>query len=164
MSIYDIPVTRSDGTTTTPGEYRGHVLLIVNVASRCGLTPQYAGLEALSRKYRDAGLIVLGFPCNQFMGQEPGDAAAIGQFCKLTYDVTFPVFAKIDVNGSDAHPLYRFLKSQRRGLFGTSAIKWNFTKFLVGRDGAVVARYGPLASPESLDPAIASILAEPAVV
>jgi glutathione peroxidase len=159
MSLYDIPVSRLDGTETTLGEYRGRVLLIVNVASKCGFTSQYAGLEALYRKYRDAGLTVFGFPCNQFLGQEPGDAAAIGQFCSLTYDVTFPVFAKVKVNGADAHPLYRFLKSERRGTLGSSAIKWNFSKFLVGRDGTVEARFGPIASPASLEPAIERLLA-----
>lgn len=148
--IYDIPVTSLDGRETTLAEYRGRPLVIVNVASKCGFTPQYAGLEALWRKYKDRGLVVLGFPCNQFGGQEPGDAEEIGSFCRLTYDVTFPMFAKVDVNGDDAHPLYRHLKAERPGLLGTGAIKWNFTKFLVGPDGEVLKRYAPQDAPETL--------------
>ncbi len=149
-SIYDIPVTALDGTAGTLAPYRGRVMLIVNVASRCGFTPQYAGLEALYRTYRDRGFVVLGFPCNQFMNQEPGDAAAIGAFCSLDRGVTFPIFEKVAVNGPDAHPLYRHLKAARRGLLWTTAVKWNFTKFLVGRDGAVVGRYSALTKPEAL--------------
>jgi glutathione peroxidase len=122
----------------------------VNVASKCGYTSQYKGLEALYRKHRDAGLVVLGFPCDQFGHQEPGDEAEIAGFCSMTYDVTFPMFAKIDVNGPNAHPLYEFLKAQKRGLFGAS-INWNFTKFLVGRDGAVTARYGSAEKPEAIE-------------
>jgi glutathione peroxidase len=157
-SLHEISVRRLDGTAGTLAEFRGKVLLIVNVASRCGFTPQYAGLEALHRKYRDRGFEVLGFPCNQFGAQEPGSEAEIGAFCSSTYDVTFPVFGKIEVNGGDAHPLYQHLKNAKPGILGTEAIKWNFTKFLVDRQGEVVARYAPKDSPESLDSAIAALL------
>ena len=150
-SIYSIPVRTIDLEETTLEKYRGNVLLIVNTASKCGFTPQYEGLEALHRKYADRGLVVLGFPCNQFGAQEPGDETEIRSFCKLRYDVSFPMFAKLDVNGNDAHPLYRLLKSARPGLLGTEAIKWNFTKFLVDRDGAVIRRYAPSDTPESLE-------------
>lgn len=149
-SIYDIPVTTIDGTPTTLAEYRGKVLLVVNVASKCSFTPQYAGLEELYRKYRDRGLVVLGFPCNQFLWQEPGDGDAIKSFCTLKYDVTFPLFAKVDVNGTDAHPLYQHLKQAARGWLGTKSVKWNFTKFLVGRGGTAVRRYGTATRPEQL--------------
>jgi glutathione peroxidase len=135
------------------------VLLIVNVASRCGYTPQYAGLEALYERFRGRGLAVLGFPCDQFGHQEPGDAAEIREFCSLNYHVSFPLFAKIDVNGAATHPLYKFLKSARPGLLGSEAIKWNFTKFLVGRDGAVLKRYAPADKPESLSADIEATLA-----
>lgn len=157
-SIYDIPVTTIDGTPTTLAEYRGKVLLVVNVASKCGFTPQYAGLEELYRKYKDRGLVVLGFPCNQFLWQEPGDGDAIQSFCTLKYDVTFPMFAKVDVNGSGAHPLYRHLKSAARGLLGTKSVKWNFTKFLVGREGNAVRRYGTATKPEQLAADIEKLL------
>ena len=150
-SIYSIPVRTIDLEETTLEKYRGNVLLIVNTASKCGFTPQYEGLEALHCKYADRGLVVLGFPCNQFGAQEPGDETEIRSFCKLRYDVSFPMFAKLDVNGNDAHPLYRLLKSARPGLLGTEAIKWNFTKFLVDRDGAVIRRYAPSDTPESLE-------------
>jgi glutathione peroxidase len=149
-SIYDIPVTALDGTIGTLGEYRGKVLLIVNVASRCGFTPQYAGLEDLHRTYKDRGLVVLGFPCNQFLWQEPGTADDIRTFCSLKYDVTFPVFAKVRVNGPDAHPLYQHLRHARRGFLWTRAVKWNFTKFLVDRSGEVVGRFSALTSPRKL--------------
>ena len=139
-------------------DYRGQVLLVVNVASRCGMTPQYTGLEALYRKYKDRGFAVLGFPCNQFGAQEPGTEAEIQSFCSTNYDVTFPMFAKIDVNGADAHPLYAYLKGEKPGLLGTEAIKWNFTKFLVGRDGKVVRRYAPTDKPEDIDSAVAAAL------
>jgi glutathione peroxidase len=155
---YDIPVTTITGERTTLAPYRGRVLLIVNVASQCGFTPQYAGLEALHRTYGPRGLTVLGFPCDQFGHQEPGDEAEIASFCSLTYDVTFPMFAKIDVNGPRTHPLYRWLKRSRRGVLGTTAIKWNFTKFLVGRDGVVQRRYSPNDSPESLAGPIEALL------
>ncbi|HET7369540.1 MAG TPA: glutathione peroxidase [Gammaproteobacteria bacterium] len=149
MSLFDIEVTTIDGEQETLARYRGKILLIVNVASRCGFTPQYAGLESLYRRYRDEGLVVLGFPCNQFAHQEPGDETAIQQFCSTTYDVTFPLFAKVDVNGPNTHPLYRHLKSQQRGLLG-SRIKWNFTKFLVDREGRVRKRYAPTVKPERI--------------
>jgi glutathione peroxidase len=158
MSIYDITATRLDGSSTDLAEFRGKTLLIVNVASRCGFTPQYAGLEALHRKYRDRGFAVLGFPCNQFGAQEPGSEAEIGAFCHSTYDVTFPMFAKVEVNGPDAHPLYQHLKSARPGILGTEAIKWNFTKFLVNGNGDVVERYAPKDTPESLDSAVAAAM------
>lgn len=159
MSIYDIAVTTIDGKAQTMAEYRGRVLLIVNVASKCGYTPQYAGLEALYRQYKDQGLTILGFPCDQFGNQEPGDEASIREFCSLTYDVTFPMFAKIEVNGAGTHPLYRHLKESRPGLLGSTAIKWNFTKFLVGRDGAVLRRYAPTDTPERIEPDIVPLLA-----
>jgi glutathione peroxidase len=150
VTLYDIPVTTLQGEATTLAPYRGQVLLIVNVASRCGLTPQYAGLEQLHRTHHASGFSVLGFPCNQFGAQEPGDAEQIAQFCNSTYDVTFPMFAKVDVNGPDAHPLWVHLKQERPGLLGTEAIKWNFTKFLVGRDGTVLRRYAPTDTPDDL--------------
>jgi glutathione peroxidase len=158
MSLYDISAKRLDGTESKLADYRGKTLLIVNVASRCGFTPQYAGLEALYRKYGDHGFVVLGFPCNQFGAQEPGSEAEIGAFCSSTYEVTFPMFAKVDVNGADAHPLFQHLKSEKPGLLGTEGIKWNFTKFLVNRNGEVVARYAPKDSPESLDSAVAAAM------
>ncbi len=151
MSIYDIEIRTLDGKAVSMEAWRGQVLLIVNVASRCGYTPQYAGLEALHRKYGDQGFCVLGFPCNQFGAQEPGSPDEIRQFCSMNYDVTFPLFAKIDVNGEDAHPLYRWLKSQKPGLFGSEAIKWNFTKFLVSRSGEVVARYSSRDTPKKIE-------------
>ncbi len=151
MTIYDIEATTLDGQVQKLDAYRGKVMLIVNVASKCGLTPQYEGLERLYRRHKDAGLVVLGFPCDQFRHQEPGDAEEIRRFCSLTYDVTFPMFAKIEVNGPNAHPLYRYLKSQRKGLMGSKSIKWNFTKFLVGRDGAVRRRYAPKFTPERIE-------------
>jgi len=151
MGIYDLTVTAIDGSTRAMASYRGHTLLIVNVASACGYTPQYAGLEALYRKYKDAGLVVLGFPCDQFGHQEPGTDAEIQGFCTATYDVTFPMFSKIQVNGADAHPLYRLLKSQKKGALGLELIKWNFTKFLVGPTGTVLARYGPGDTPEAIE-------------
>jgi glutathione peroxidase len=154
VSIYDIAVTAVDGSARSMGEYRDTALLIVNVASRCGYTPQYEGLEALFRKYRDRGFAVLGFPCNQFGAQEPGSEAEIQDFCRSKYDVTFPVFAKIDVNGEGAHPLYVWLKSERPGVLGSERIKWNFTKFLVGRNGDVVRRLGSSTTPAQLEPDI----------
>lgn len=160
--IYTIPVKTIDGTATTLDAYRGKVLLIVNVASKCGFTPQYKGLEAIYQKYKDQGLVVLGFPCNQFGGQEPGTEAEIQSFCSLNYGVTFPMFAKVDVNGSEEHPLYTYLKSQKGGLLGFDAIKWNFTKFLVDRTGQVVARYAPTSTPESIAADIEARLAEKA--
>jgi len=159
-SIYEIPVTTIDGQPATLAPYRGKVLLVVNVASKCGFTHQYKGLEAIYQKFREEGLVVLGFPCNQFGGQEPGSESEIKSFCSLNYGVTFPMFAKIDVNGANEHPLYKLLKSEKGGLLGFDAIKWNFTKFLVSRSGDVVGRYAPTAAPESLEADIAKELAK----
>ncbi|KQN26284.1 glutathione peroxidase [Sphingomonas sp. Leaf33] len=153
-----IPVTAADGGTTDLSTYAGKVLLIVNTASKCGFTPQYAGLEALHRRYADRGFAVLGFPCNQFGAQEPGDAAEIANFCSLTYDVTFPVFAKVDVNGDGAAPVFRYLKHEAPGVLGSESIKWNFTKFLVDRDGKVVDRYAPTTKPEDIAKDIEALL------
>jgi glutathione peroxidase len=158
MDIYGFSARRLGGAEESLADFRGKVLLVVNVASQCGMTPQYTGLEALYRKYKDRGFAVLGFPCNQFGAQEPGTEAEIQSFCSTTYDVTFPLFARIDVNGAGAHPLYAYLKGEKPGLLGTEAIKWNFTKFLVGRDGNVVRRYSPTDKPEDLDSAIAAAL------
>ena len=157
-SLYDIPVTAIDGTPTTLAAYRGQVLVVVNVASRCGFTPQYRGLEALYREFCDRGLTVLGFPCNQFLHQEPRPDAEIAEFCQLKYDVTFPLFAKVDVNGPAAHPLFVWLKDRARGTLGTRRIKWNFTKFVVGRDGEAVRRYGPTTSPARIGRRLAADL------
>ena len=161
MTLHDIAATRLDGSTGTLDAWRGQVLLVVNVASRCGYTPQYAGLEALYREHREAGLAVLGFPCDQFGAQEPGDAAEIAAFCSSTYDVSFPLFQKVEVNGEQAHPLWKALKAAKPGILGTEAIKWNFTKFLVSRDGAVVRRYAPTDTPASLAGAITAQLRVP---
>jgi glutathione peroxidase len=160
QSIYDFEATTIDGGRQRLDVYRGRVLVIVNVASLCALTPQYAGLEALYRKYREAGLCLLGFPCDQFRHQEPGDEAEIKSFCQLNYDVSFPLFAKIDVNGPNADPLYRYLKAARPGLLGTKAIKWNFTKFLVDRRGRVVRRFAPQARAKSIERAIQPLLTQ----
>lgn len=148
--IADFTVKAADGSPIDMARYAGRVMLIVNTASKCGFTRQYEGLEALHRRFEGQGLTVLGFPCNQFGAQEPGDAAEIANFCSLTYDVSFPVMAKIDVNGDDADPLFQWLKSEAPGVLGTKAIKWNFTKFLVGRDGRVVGRYAPTTKPEDM--------------
>ena len=153
-----IPVTAADGSSIDLTSHKGEVMLIVNVASKCGFTPQYEGLEALQRQYRDKGFTVLGFPCNQFGQQEPGNAEEIANFCKLTYDVDFPIFAKIDVNGDDAAPIYKYLKDEAPGLLGSKAIKWNFTKFLVDRSGKVVKRYAPQTKPEELKQDIEALL------
>ena len=158
MGIYDIAVRTLDGENRKLNAYAGQALLIVNVASRCGFTPQYTGLEALYRRYHAQGFAVLGFPCDQFGNQEPGDETAIRQFCDLNYQVSFPLFAKVEVNGAGAHPLYQFLKAARPGLLNTEAIKWNFTKFLVARDGTVLRRYAPADKPESLAGAIEAAL------
>jgi glutathione peroxidase len=158
MSVYDFAAQTLDGQPAALADYRGQVLLIVNTASKCGFTPQYEGLEALYRKRKDQGFAILGFPCNQFGAQEPGDAAEIASFCSLTYDVSFPMFSKIDVNGPQAHPLYAFLKHERKGLLGSEGIKWNFTKFLVDRNGAVVDRFAPTTKPEALESAVAALL------
>jgi glutathione peroxidase len=153
-----IPVKAADGSATDLSSHGGEVMLIVNVASKCGFTPQYEGLEALQKQYRDKGFTVLGFPCNQFGAQEPGDAEEIANFCKLTYDVDFPIFAKIDVNGDKAAPIYKYLKDEAPGLLGSKAIKWNFTKFLVNRSGKVVKRYAPQTKPEELKQDIEALL------
>jgi glutathione peroxidase len=160
-SVYDFSARSLDGREVHLKEFRGRVLLIVNTASKCGFTPQYAGLERLYRTHRERGFEILGFPCNQFGAQEPGTAGEIGAFCKENYDVSFPIFEKIAVNGSDAHPLYRFLKKSKPGLLGVigaSGIKWNFTKFLVDRRGSVVGRYGPSTPPNSLATTIEKLL------
>ena len=156
--VYGFETKTLAGADASLSDYRGKVLLIVNTASQCGFTPQYSGLEALWRKYQDRGFAVLGFPCNQFGKQEPGDAKQIANFCSLSYDVTFPMFAKIDVNGDHTHPLYAHLKDAQPGLLGSTAIKWNFTKFLVDRTGAVTARYAPTTKPAELEGAIERLL------
>ena len=155
----DFEATTLEGDQRSLSEWRGKVLLVVNVASQCGFTPQYDGLEKLWRDYGPQGLVVLGFPCDQFGHQEPGEAAEIREFCSLQHDVTFPMFAKVAVNGAGAHPLWIWLKQQKTGLLGIGAIKWNFTKFLVGRDGRVLARYAPTDTPESLRRDIEAALA-----
>lgn len=159
MNAFDFHATSLDGQPVGLDRYRGKVLLVVNTASACGFTPQYGALEALQRRYGDAGLVVLGFPSNQFGHQEPGSEAEIGAFCARNYGVTFPMFSKIEVNGPDAHPLYRFLKDGAPGVLGTKAVKWNFTKFLVARDGAVFRRYAPATRPDQLGADIEALLA-----
>ena len=149
-SLYDFSATAIDGQTVPLDRYRGQVLLIVNTASACGFTPQFGGLEQLHQTYGPRGLVVLGFPCNQFGSQDPGSNAEIAGFCQRNYGVSFPMMAKIDVNGADAHPLYRWLTAEAPGLLGSKAIKWNFTKFLVGRDGRVIRRYAPQDAPQKL--------------
>ena len=158
MSLYDFTAKTLDGNAAPLADWRGKVVLIVNTASKCGFTPQYAGLETLYKKYRDRGFVVLGFPCNQFGAQEPGDAAEIANFCALTYEVDFPMMAKIDVNDPATHPLYAYLKHAKKGLLGSEGVKWNFTKFLIGRDGKVVRRYAPTDKPEALAKDIAKLL------
>ena len=160
MNIFDYSATGLSGEPVDLARYKGQVLLIVNTASACGFTPQYQGLEQLWRRFRDRGVAVLGFPCNQFGGQEPGDEAAIAAFCEANYGVSFPLFAKIDVNGANAHPLFVQLKKAAPGLLGTEAVKWNFTKFLVGKDGNVVKRYAPSTKPEELSGDIENLLAQ----
>ena len=158
MNAYDFTAQTLDAKPAPLADYRGGVLLIVNTASKCGFTPQYAGLEALWRKYRDKGLTILGFPCNQFGGQEPGGPEEIANFCSLTYEVSFPMTAKVEVNGAHADPFYAWLKHEKKGLLGSEAIKWNFTKFLIGRDGEVIARFAPNTEPKSLEGAIEAAL------
>ena len=158
MSVYDYSAQRLDGHEEKLSAYRGQILLIVNTASQCGFTPQYAGLESLYTKLQGDGLTVLGFPCNQFGAQEPGGEAEIGAFCEKNYGVSFPMFAKIEVNGEHAHPLYKYLKDAKPGLLGSEAIKWNFTKFLVDRTGEPVARYAPQTKPEELEVPIRKLL------
>jgi len=157
-AITDIPVTAANGAETDLSAQKGKVLLVVNVASKCGFTPQYEGLEALQRKYEDRGFTIVGFPCNQFGAQEPGNAEEIANFCKLTYDVSFPLMGKIDVNGPNAAPIYQQLKSDAPGLLGSEAIKWNFTKFLVDRSGKVVKRYAPQTKPQDIQRDIEALL------
>ena len=157
--VYDFEVNRLSGERIGLNEYKGKVLLIVNTASQCGFTPQYAGLEELYGKFKQQGLEVLGFPCNQFGKQEPGDSDEIREFCSLNYGVSFPMFEKIDVNGDAAHPLYRYLKNAAPGFLGSKRVKWNFTKFLVNRDGGVLKRYGSSVKPEQLEAEIEAALA-----
>ena len=160
-TAFDFEATAIDGTPLCLDRYRGRVMLVVNVASQCGFTPQYRGLENLYRRHRDRGFVVLAFPCDQFGGQEPGTETEIRRFCEA-FGVSFPLFRKIDVNGAAAHPLFRFLKTQRAGIFGSRAIKWNFTKFLVGRDGQVTERYGPRVDPDALERDVEAALRQPA--
>ena len=158
MSVHEFSVKKPDGSDQKLADFKGGPILIVNTASKCGFTPQYQGLEALQRTYGPRGLTVIGFPCNQFGAQEPGDAEEIQNFCSLTYDVTFPLMAKIEVNGDKADPLYNYLKAEKPGVLGTKGIKWNFTKFLIDKDGKVVARYAPTDKPESLAKDIEKLL------
>ncbi len=158
MDVYGFTVRTIDGTEQSLTDYRQQVILIVNVASKCGFTPQYAGLQSLYRKFHQRGFSVLGFPCDQFGQQEPGDEDEIRRFCTQTYDVTFPMFAKIEVNGAHTHPLYRYLKQQQPGILRSQAIKWNFTKFLIDRQGLVLRRYGSVDKPESIEPDVAALL------
>mgnify|MGYP003600292452 FL=1 len=157
-NLFDIPCTTLGGEAKTLADFGGKAVLVVNTASKCGFTPQYKGLEALWQQYGDQGLVILGFPCNQFGQQEPGDEAAISQFCELNFGVTFPLFKKIDVNGSQAHPLFIQLKKRAPGLLGSQGIKWNFTKFLVSGDGKSVKRYAPTTKPEALKADIEALL------
>jgi glutathione peroxidase len=158
-TAYDFSAKTLDGTDLSLDTYKGKVMLVVNTASKCGFTPQYTGLEKLWRSYQDKGLVVLGFPCDQFGHQEPGNEDEIRNFCSLTYDVSFPMFSKIEVNGANAHPLYKWLKSEKSGLLGLEGIKWNFTKFLVGKDGQVLKRYAPTDTPASIKKDIEAALA-----
>lgn len=158
QTLYDFTAQRLNGEPQALEAYRGKVVLIVNTASHCGFTPQYTGLEELYRRFKEQGFVVLGFPCNQFGAQEPGDAEAIGQFCQTCYDVSFPLFAKIDVNGDNTHPLYAWLKREAAGILGTEAIKWNFTKFLINREGKVIDRYAPATRPDELAEAVEALL------
>ena len=160
-SLTAIPVRKADGSTGDLSDQAGKVLLVVNVASKCGFTPQYEGLEALQRRFGHQSFSVLGFPCNQFGGQEPGDAEEIANFCKLTYDVDFPIYGKVDVNGDDAAPLYQHLKAEAPGLLGSKAIKWNFTKFLIDRSGKAFKRYAPQTKPEEIAGDIEALLSSP---
>lgn len=153
-AFYRFDAITLDGNKVHMEDYRGKVVLVVNVASKCGFTPQYASLESMYRKYQDRGFTVLGFPCNQFMWQEPGDPGAIASFCKLHYDVSFPIFAKVCVNGRSTHPIFRFLKQQKPGLLGFGRIGWNFTKFLIDREGRVVERFSPMTHPDKIIPSL----------
>ncbi|MBM3364898.1 MAG: glutathione peroxidase [Betaproteobacteria bacterium] len=156
--LYDIPLETIEGGKATLADYRNKVLLIVNTASRCGFTPQYAGLEALYRKHKEQGLVVLGFPCNQFGAQEPGNETDIADFCEKNYGVSFPMFAKVDVNGTQSHPLFVYLKREAPGLLGSEMIKWNFTKFLLDREGRVVSRHAPTTTPDEIEHAIIPLI------
>ena len=158
-TVYDFSAKTIDGKPRKLADYKGKVLLVVNTASKCGFTPQYKGLEELYKKYKDKGFAVLGFPSNQFGQQEPGPESEIAEFCEMNYGVTFPMFAKIDVNGDDAHPLFKYLTTTKKGLLGSEGIKWNFTKFLVGKDGNVVERYAPTTKPEDLEKDVERALA-----
>jgi glutathione peroxidase len=149
-TVYEFSATTIDGKPRSLSDYRGKVLLVVNTASKCGFTPQYKGLEAIYRQFNERGFAVLGFPCNQFGEQEPGEDATIAEFCERNFGVSFPLFAKVDVNGADAHPLFKHLTSEKKGLLGSTAIKWNFTKFLIGKDCRVIERYAPTTAPEDL--------------
>jgi len=157
-SIYDFSAVDIDGNERSLAEFRGKALLVVNVASKCGFTPQYKGLEELQKAWHGRGFEVLGFPCDQFGHQEPGNEAEIRDFCSLTYDVSFPMFSKVEVNGDHAHPLYRWLKAEKKGVLGTEGIKWNFTKFLVDREGQVVERYAPTDTPEKIGKDLPKVL------
>ena len=157
-SVYDYSATLADGTTTSLSDYKGQVLLIVNTASKCGFTPQYEGLEKLHATHKDAGFAVLAFPCNQFGSQEPGSTEEIVEFCEMRFQTSFPLFEKIDVNGKNSHPLYKHLKSEVKGLLGTERIKWNFTKFLINRDGKVVGRFGSQKKPADIESEIIALL------
>jgi glutathione peroxidase len=150
-TVYDFTAETIAGDEKELSDYQGKVLLVVNTASKCGFTPQFGGLEALYQKYRDDGLEVLGFPCNQFKSQDPGSDSEIAEFCQLNYDVTFPMFSKIEVNGDGAHPLYKYLKTEMPGILGSEGIKWNFTKFLIGKDGKPIQRFSPQTRPEALE-------------
>ena len=157
-TLADFSAQLIDGTPKNLADYANQVILVVNVASKCGFTGQYAGLEKLYQSYQSQGLVILGFPCNQFLFQEPGDGSAIQQFCSRVYQVTFPIFAKVDVNGKNSHPLYQWLKKSARGFLGTQSVKWNFTKFLIDRTGQPVKRFGSTTTPESLAPHIEKLL------
>jgi glutathione peroxidase len=158
QTVYDFSATNIRGEEKSLSEYRGKVMLIVNTASRCGFTPQLEGLESIYKKYSNKGLAILGFPCNQFLYQDPGSNSDIANFCMRNYGVSFPMYAKVDVNGRGTHPLYKFLKSSARGMWGTQRIKWNFTKFLVDKEGKVIRRYAPKITPEEIEKDIASLL------
>ncbi|NHN36875.1 glutathione peroxidase [Pseudomaricurvus alcaniphilus] len=158
MGIYEMTAEALGGEKVALNEFAGKVILVVNTASKCGFTPQYKGLESLYQQYKDKGLVILGFPCNQFGGQEPGDAEEIGEFCERNFGVTFPLFAKVDVNGSNAHPLFNYLKDEAPGLLGSKKIKWNFTKFLVGRDGKVIKRFAPTDTPAAIEKTLQQLL------
>ena len=157
MNFYDFEAERLDGTPESMEKYKGKTIIVVNTASKCGLTPQYEGLESLYKTYKEQGLVVLGFPCNQFGNQEPGDANDIKEFCQVNYGVSFPIFAKVDVNGSNAHPIFKYLKSELRGLLG-GKIKWNFTKFVIDKTGMPVKRFAPTTTPSSMASYIEKIL------